>query len=193
MKTDEFTKMLLTELMNVFPVESISPEWNVGKDSRDAFDRREYYAPRVDIALGPFNIDRQLERNNSTFNQLVRANISLFQKLYNISHLGERREYIMFEDYLKSLNKNPRCFIAMEIENTKAAKRALGDIVNASAMGKVGIVIPVGLDKYEMFVKIKKYFHYLERVGKLQGNFRNVLIIEGGKLLDAFSNGLPQR
>lgn len=192
MKTDEFTHLLLARLRACFPEESISPEWNVSKNSQDDFSNTEYYAPRVDIAIGPFNINRDLENNNEKYNSLVRDNIFLLQKLYDISHLGENHEYISFTDFVSTLNPNPRCFIAIEVENTRDAKRSLGDIVNASVMGKVGIVIPLEEDKYKLFYKIKKYFHYLEQVGKLQGNFRNVLIIEGHKLLEAFPDEISQ-
>ncbi len=193
MKTDKFTRLLLAKLRTSFPAEVISTEWNVSKNSQDDFNNIEYYAPRVDIAIGPFNINRDLENNNEKFDSLARDNRPLLQKLYNISHLGEQHEYISFDNFLSTLNPNPRCFIAIEIENTRDAKRSLGDIVNASVMGKVGIVIPLGEDKYKLFHKIKKYFHYLEQVGKLEGNFRNVLIIEGDKLLNSFSNGFSQR
>lgn len=192
MNTNEYTKILLTNLRKVFPHNLIIPEWNVSRNSEDDFNNRDYYAPRVDIANGPFNINRDIERNNSTFVQLVQQNRILLQKLYEISHLGENHEYISFHDYISTLNPNPRCLMAIEIENTKDAKRSLGDIVNASVMGKVGIVIPLGEDKYKLFYKIKKYFHFLEQVGKLDGNFRNVLIIEGSKLLEAFPDGIPQ-
>jgi hypothetical protein len=186
MKTDEFTTQLLTNLKQIFPPDSVKKEWNASKNSEDDFNNRDYYAPRVDIAIGPFNTNRDLGRNNIRFNSLIQENTPLLQKLYELSHLGEGHEYISFRDFISRLNLNPRCFIAIEIENTKDAKRSIGDIVNASVMGKVGIVIPIGEDKYRLFYKIKKYFHYLEQVGKLEGNFRNVLIIEGNKLLDAF-------
>lgn len=183
MQTKEFTNLLLTKLLQFFPSDSISKEWKISKHSRDDFNSREYYAPRVDIAIGPFNIDRKLKRNNAEFNSLVSKYELLLQKLHKISHLGENLEYISFDSFLLALNRNPRCFIAIEIENTKDAKRSLGDILNASAMGKIGIVTPLGEDKYKMFVKIKKYFHFLKEAGKLEGNFRNVLVIEGHKLL----------
>lgn len=186
MKTDDFTTQLLTKLKQFFPPDSVKKEWNASKNSEDDFNNRDYYAPRVDIAIGPFNINRDLDRNNTKFDNLIQENTSLLQKLYDLSHLGEGHEYISFRDFASKLNPNPRCFIAIEIENTKDAKRSIGDIVNASVMGKVGIVIPIGEDKYKLFYKIKKYFHYLEQAGKLEGNFRNVLIIEGNKLLDAF-------
>jgi len=187
MKTDEVTQKLSVILRRRFPGNQICTEWDVAKNSEDDFERRKYYAPRVDISVGPFNTDSQILRNNNVFNELIEQNHSFLQNLYDISHLGENREYIGFEDYLRSLNKNPRCFIAIEIENTKAPKRALGDIVNASAMGKIGIVVPIGQDKYEMFIKIKKYFYYLEKVGKLEGNFVNLLIIEASIFINAFS------
>lgn len=186
MDTSQVTLNLLSILQNYFSKDLIRKEWDIAKQSQDDFSRIEYYAPRVDIAVGPFNIDRRIEENNREFNRLVQERNQLIKKLYEISHLGENREYIMFEDYLSTLNKNPRCFMAIEIENTNAAKRALGDIVNASAMGKIGIVVPVGSEKYEMFIKLKRYFHFLEQIGKLEGNFRNLLIIEAGKFINAF-------
>lgn len=193
MQTVVFTEELLIKLKKVFSPELIIPEWSATKNSEDDFNRTDYYAPRVDVAIGPFNTNRDIEKNNQTFENLIQENINLIKKLYDLSHLGENREYLMFDDFLLSLNKNPRCFIALEIENTKAAKRALGDIVNASVMGKIGIVVPIGNDKYEMFIKIKKYFHYLEQVGKFEGNFRNLLIIEASKFNNGFPNELSQR
>lgn len=186
MDTKEFTQTLITKLETVFSSEQIIKEWDVAKESGDTFDRQKYYTPKVDIAVGPFNIDQKLELNNKKIESFVDEYKENFLSwLYKISHLGDY-EYVSYGDFLDVLNKNPRCFLAIEIENTKDPKRSLGDIVNASAMGKIGIVIPLGNDKYEMFIRIKKYFHYLKRVGKLDGNFRNILIIEGNKLIDSF-------
>ena len=188
MDTKKFTQILIDKLRTIFPLEQIKKEWDVGKDSGDAFDRRIYYTPKVDIAIGPFNKDQRLKLNNKKINALVNKHKKVFLKrLYESSHLGEDREYISYDDFLRVLNKNPRCFLAIEIENTRDSKRSLGDIVNASVMGKIGIVVPLGNEKYEMFIKIKKYFYYLENVGKLKGNFRNVLIIEGKKLINSLS------
>lgn len=186
MKTDVFTKELLIKLNGIFDPKLVVTEWSAAKNSEDDFNRSDYYAPRVDIAIGPFNINRDIERNNQLFLDLIDKNIDFIKKLYEFSHLGENREYLMLNDFLRVLNRNPRCFIALEIENTKAAKRALGDIINASVMGKIGIVVPIGNDKYEMFIKIKKYFHYLQQVGKLEGNYNNVLIIEASRFNSIF-------
>lgn len=188
MDTKKFTQILIDKLGTIFPSEQIIKEWDVGKDSGDAFNRRIYYTPKVDIAVGSFNIDQRVELNNEKINALVNKHKKVFLKrLYEISHLREGREYISYDDFLSMFNKNPRCFLAIEIENTKDPKRSLGDIVNASVMGKIGIVVPLGNEKYEMFVKIKRYFHHLKDVGKLKGNFRNVLIIEGKKLINYLS------
>jgi len=188
MDTKKFTQILIDKLGTIFPPEQIIKEWDVGKESGDAFDRRIYYTPKVDIAVGSFNIDQRVELNNKKIDALVDEHKRVFLKqLYDISHLREYHENISYNDFLRMLNKNPRCFLAIEIENTKKPKRSLGDIVNASVMGKIGIVVPLGNDKYEMFVRIKRYFHYLKDVGKLKGNFRNVLIIEGEKLINSLS------
>lgn len=185
MKTDEFTKLLLAKLKTSFPPDYfILPEWNVANDSKDDFNNIYYYAPRVDIAIGPFNTNKlELDVINQRFNHLIQENRNFLKKLYKISHLG--KPHNSFEKFIsrENLNANPRCFIAMEIENTKAAKRALGDIVNAAGMGKVGVVIPLGLDKYRMFLKIIEYFNFLRDAKKINLNLKNVLIIEGSKLI----------
>src|SRR3989344_3812972 len=181
MKTDEFTTLLYDKLKSIFPPELIIPEWRASKDSEDDFNNIEYYAPRVDVAIGPFNINRQIQENNLTFHHFATQHRELLLRLFNISHLAESSSY-SFEGFMESLNINPRCFIAVEIENTKDGKRAIGDILNASVMGKIGVVVPIGQDKYRMFEKIKKYFNYLKDVQKLPEDFNNVLIIEGGNL-----------
>lgn len=186
MDTKKFTKTLITKLETVFSSEQVIKEWDVGKESGDAFDRQKYYTPKVDIAVGPFNIDQKWKFNNKKINSFVnRYKKNFLSWLYKISHLRDYED-ISYGKFLKMLNENPRCFLAIEIENTKDPKRSLGDIINASSMGKIGIVIPLGNDKYEMFIKVKKYFYYLKRVGKTRDNFRNILIIEGSKLIDSF-------
>ena len=188
MNTRKFTQILIEKLETIFPPDQIIKEWDVGMDSSDAFDRRIYYTPKVDIAVGSFNIDQRVKLNNEKINALVNKHKEVFLKqLYDISHLREDHEYISYNDFLNMLNKNPRCFLAIEIENTRDRKRSLGDIVNASVMGKIGIVVPLGNEKYEMFVKIKRYFRYLKDVRKLKGYFKNVLIIEGIKLINSLS------
>jgi hypothetical protein len=188
MDTGEFTQILIDKLETIFPPDKIIKEWDVGKESGDAFDRNIYYTPKVDIAVGSFNIDQRVELNNRKINALVDKHKVFLKQLYDISHLREYHENISYNDFLSMLNKNPRCFLAIEIENTKNPKRSLGSIVNASVMGKIGIVVPLGNEKYEMFVRIKRYFHYLKGVEKLKSNFKNVLIIEGEKLINSISS-----
>ncbi len=184
MKTKEYTDKILGELKKIHAPDSVVKEWNAAKNSLDDFNSRDYYAPRVDIALGPFNIDKNLAVNNNKFERMVEIHKDLLEKLYSVSHVAEGHEYMSFQDFMSVLNKNPRCFIAIEIENTKDSKRAFGDILNASVMGKIGIVLPIGGDKYQLFYRLKRYFNYLKQVGKLEGNFKNVLIIEGTKFLE---------
>jgi hypothetical protein len=74
--------------------------------------------------------------------------------------------------------------VSIEIENSKGAKHALGDIFNASAMGKIGIVVPLGEDRRLQFFGLIKYLQKLKGYGKTHEDFPNIMIIEGNKLLE---------
>lgn len=183
MTTKTFTEILITELKHALPSLTVVAPWDAAKNSTDDFNR-EYYVPKVDVVVGPFNTDKNIQFNNEKFDQLIIQESSFIEWLYENSHLGENKEYIDYRDFLTVLNINPRCFIAFEIENTGGTKHSMGDMFNASIMGKIGVVIPMSEEKYEMFVRLKKYIHFAQQVGKLEGDLRNVLIIKWSKFLN---------
>lgn len=57
-----------------------------------------------------------------------------------------------------SLNDNPRCLIAIEIENSNKGKHMLGNIINASLLGKVGLIVTL---REEFFDAAKNICNYL--------------------------------
>ena len=182
MKTKEYTNKLLFVLKKRFPKESVLNEWSTGKKSRDDFNSKVHYAPRLDIAVGPFNINRRIEENNRRISGELRKNNTLIQGIFQTSHAGAKYE---FNYYLEKLNINPRCFIAIEIENTGSEKHSIGGIVNASSMGKIGLVIALNESKWRLLPKLLEYFQRLKGFGKLEGDFSNVLVIRADELLSA--------
>lgn len=113
---------------------------------------RSRYAPRVDIAVGPFNTTpgRDPEITSELLPKRVRA-------LFNGDHE----------------NRNPRCLLAIEVCFSGSSKHVLGDILNAGALGLYGLVV----GREENMAKIRRNFEYLRALAeleKLPWLFRNV-------------------
>lgn len=153
---NELTQFLEKKGFNVIK------EWDVGKNSRDALNRN-IYCPRVDIALGPFNTSR--EQNELMGNENIANQFITLLRRKNMVPVN-------FE-----YNYNPRCSIAIEIEASGSRKHMLGDIANASILGKLGIIIPTSNEKKYQFDRIKGFIDFATSVGKLEYTFRNYIII----------------
>ena len=159
----------IASLINYYFSEVII-EWNVAGDSNDDFNR-DLYSPRMDIAIGPFNINRDGDYDSHSYrlNEAKRAFID------EIVEIG-------FHSGSFSPNPNPRCFIGIEIEESGSRKHMLGDIANASILSEIGLVVVLNNTKFDQFKKIKKYIDFAIRNGKLNSIFRNVIIIKGEDL-----------
>lgn len=157
-------------LCEIFGDDDVIPEWDVAKNSRDAYTR-SLYCPRVDFAVKPLNIDANLDWNNEQINRTY----NMFQWL-----IGELKSKSNKKRKNLELNENPRCFLVVEIENETDPKWLLGTIVNSSALGKVGIVIAWNPRVFRSLLRIVKYLEYIESVGKAKysGFVRNVLIVK---------------
>ncbi|MCK5510347.1 hypothetical protein KAI65_02275 [Candidatus Parcubacteria bacterium] len=125
----------------------IKTEWAVSRKSTDSFRLKSNYAPRLDIAIGPFNVG-----NHITTFDIEREYDKSPQKL---------KEYITNKN-LKT-NNNPRCTLAVEVVFSGSSKHILGDITNASVMGLYGFV--VANDK--MYKKIQRIFNYTQLIKSL--------------------------
>jgi hypothetical protein len=158
---------IFTRLKQVFEGKNVIKEWDVAKNSRDEYTR-ELYCPRVDFAIGPFNVDTNIEYNN----RLIEES---YQKYRKLLELMKSRSDV--KDNALELNKNPRCFIAIEIENKSSRKHRLGSLVNASALGKIGIIVASNNRVFASFVKIRKYLAFLNQAQKIEISPKNVIII----------------
>lgn len=141
-------------------------EWRMTSAASDAFisDVRRY-APRVDVAVGPFNTTQG--GDSDIDKQLI--NHKLLEKLQD-----------------KQANPNPRCLLAIEVTFSGSSKHILGDILNASALGYYGIVI----GKPEMMPKIQRnieYIRQLAELNKLPILFQNVLVVSTDEFIELVS------
>ena len=127
----------------------IKKEWSVTKDSRDVYQGEDVYAPRIDIAIGPFNIGLDnWEDGLCKINRKYRQYEDLFLK-----QIAQKGILSSNEDIRP--NKNPRCMVAIEIAKHNEIKRMIGDIFNASVIGKIGIFV------YDQDQRFEKASHRL--------------------------------
>jgi hypothetical protein len=188
--TKEDKKKIHNLLNQIFGEENVIPEWDVAKNSTDAY-KRDLYCPRVDFAVGPFNINANVNQNQRLINrmyyryeafieQLKSKSDKRFKELTLDQNISRRQKvYVSLLPARESaLNENPRCFLVVEIENKTSRKHRLGSLVNASILGKVGIIIAWTPKVFQSFIKILKYLDYAHEVGKQKRTINNVLVVE---------------
>ncbi|MNC49999.1 hypothetical protein D3C75_992150 [compost metagenome] len=75
------------------------------------------------------------------------------------------------------MNINARCFLSIEIENAVTQKHLIGAIVNASALGRLGILIPWNDRQLRAFIRALNYLGFLKSVGKNTFDMTNIFIV----------------
>lgn len=131
-------------------------EWSVTSNATDALQRDpRRYAPRVDIAIGPFNTAPG--RDAGLSEELLPACLRpLFQGL--------------------PPNRNPRCLLAIEVIYSGSSKHMMGDTLNAGALGLYGLVIGAAVHVPKIR-RIGEYLQALAELEKLPSLFRNVVAL----------------
>ena len=87
-----------------------------------------------------------------------------------------REEQTSFEEIVL-FNENARCLIGIEIENTGSRKHCIGDLVNASALGRIGLLIAWSPDVLRTFLRQRVYLSFLASVGKNTFRTNNALVL----------------
>jgi len=157
-------------LEEVFGQGNVLKEWDIAKNSRDALNRELQYCPRIDYAIKPLNIDGEIEHNNELINNSYKKYENLLNNLRDKS-LG----YGFW-----TINMNPRCFLAIEYENKTTTKHRVGSLINAGAMGKIGIIVAKNAPTFNSYKRILSYLEYLEmhKKQKMVNNFFVITINE---------------
>jgi len=156
---------------------------------RDSLTRdiREIYGPMPDIALAPFNLKEKTAINMSYVcryveNEKIMKSWIKELKQYYRENVKRYPEYRSIPTKVTPLERNPRCFIAIEICFTGSRKHTLGSMVNASILGYYGILVTRGGES-EKGVKLKdalKLKQYLLKIQELKAPGRiaiNTLIV----------------
>jgi hypothetical protein len=145
------------------------------------------YCPRVDIAIGPFVYNESCINEQHDF-LIIKWQKSINSMLEfhnrNIANLSWEVPRTSFEE-LCYRNKTARCFMAVEIEDKVSRKHLIGAAVNVVALGRLGIVVACSHEKLNAFVKIRRYFWFLN----LATNFdtTNMLILTRSQFVNSFN------
>jgi hypothetical protein len=172
--------LLTAALRREFPDSPVSSEWAALRDEPAT------YSPRVDIAVGPYAIDRRyvheynaLGRNHQLFLRNVHAEFS-----QNVVSL-DANDFVPPLDEVCSLNGNARCFLAIEIDNSGSRKHLMGGAINAAALGRVGLSVACNPDVLKALLKTRRYLRFLAGVGKNTFDTGNLMIVTVEQLEEA--------
>ena len=159
-----------------------------------AFSRqgRRIYSPKVDIAIGPFAIEKRYEDEYdqmvNSYHSLIDSWIDMFRQNWQ-SVIGGRYWRVSpyspsaYSDFIEhSANRNARCFIAIEVENKNSRKHLLGSIINAGALGRVGILVAWREEVLRAAIRIREYFDFLQEAEKRTFNMSDVIVLSRNQL-----------
>jgi len=168
------------------------------------------YSPIIDVSVGPFSEARGVSRW-SDYNQLVHFSRLLIDDMLeqfrrNYQSFGEGifetrqrtlptsyENFLAFnEDVNRNVNWNARCFMAVEVEDRRNPKHLLGDMINVSISGRVGVVIGYNTVAYETFLRQLEYLAYTVEANKIKFNSRNIIVLDPDQFETVLLNNLRE-
>jgi hypothetical protein len=179
MKVKEYQSEIAKKLSEIFTGLEIKKEWTAD------VSQFNLYSPRLDIAIGPFAIAEgminQYETLQIKYVTFIRGLIDIHNSnLKNIYDDYNIRDMITSQH----TNYNPRCFIAIEIENSVSRKHLIGGAINASALGRFGLFIAFNEEKFNAMKKLEGYFNFLSDAKKNTFNTNNLFILSKEQFSD---------
>ncbi len=136
---------------------------------------RQIYAPVVDIAVGPFAIEGRYGPRYTELLEETREFIEMLIERHNRN--VEDAEDRTSLDRIMYFNENARCLLCIEVEDSGSKKHCLGDLVNASALGRIGVLVARSEKAFNAFLRQRVYLRYLAGVGKNTFRTDNALVL----------------
>lgn len=180
LQVKEYQNQLCDGLHRIYPSVEIIPEWPSMQNEMGT------YSPRLDVAVGPFAIEGiYIDEYNLLMDQ-SRPFITRLVKYHreNTKVIDGEKCQLAFNT-LKYKNQNARCLLAIEIENRVSRKHLIGGAVNASALGRIGVIIAWTPRMLKAAVKLRRYLAFLSNVGKNTFDTTNLLILDKEQFLQA--------
>lgn len=196
---DLFQREITDKLTVLLVKQGYKPEVKAPWSAFSGYGRR-IYSPKVDIAVGPFAIEKSDEdehgRMVDSYHRLIDTWIDMFRQNWQ-SVIGDRYWRVPlhspsgYRDFIEhSANTNARCFIAIEIENENSRKHLMGSIINAGALGRLGILVAWQEKVLRAAIRMRAYFDFLQEAEKRTFNMNNVIVLSRNQLADSLDVSL---
>jgi len=154
-------------LVEKFGNANVEHQFNIIAAASDGYEKGFLYTPIPDFA------------NVRSIEQAFRDHSQLIGRIASNAYEGNALNF--------GHNPNPRLFIEIEVENKNTEKHTLGSIINASLLGKIGILVGATPEAYELLTRIKSYLKFVEdRKGLSLG--ANVVVIRMESLIGALEH-----
>ena len=182
-----FTKIIYQKMVLLFPNWAIKTQWYAMSKNELSYGEKlpkQIYEPRIDIAVGPFAMNEQL---TDQYDYMIYESSLFLQKMLNFhtQNVSDKFEILTLES-LKNTNFNPRCFMAIEVESgNKDSKYLIGSIINATALGKVAVLVATNDVRFRQVIYINEYIRYLSSLDKNITNPQNLIILSYEQIIEA--------
>jgi hypothetical protein len=166
----------------IYPGEEVAAQWYpfIGEE-------RNMYWPVVDIAVGPFaKFEKRGPRYTAMMNQtrlFIQSLIEVHNQ--NVQALDGQANFHM----LVHFNENARCLFCIEVEQSGSKKHCLGNLVNASALGRIGLLVAMRDSVLRTFVRQRAYLKFLADVEKNTFKTANALILTAAQFDECLARG----
>jgi len=175
MTANKYQNKVAKILYAIFGEKLVKTEWDSVKYDSHFANHKLVYAPRIDIAVGPFNSYKDLDIGIDKA-ELMQSH-PFTKELIN-------RVFKHRETMDKIWNSISRCYLAIEIEFSGSSKHILGSIINASVSGSIAIIITSN-NHFKKVNRISKYLMRLEGLERLEINtLRNLIIFKENEFLE---------
>ena len=170
MKATDYQNKVVELLEDIFDKNLVCKEWDSVKNDGHFNNHKLVYAPRLDIAVGPFNSNMNLDIGQDKTEKM--------KKHFFTKKLWE--ECLRDRDKMKNIwNKFNRCYLAIEIEFETGPKHAFGSLINAVVSGALAFVIVKNEKKKKEIERLSNYIFRLEGLELFELNsLRNLIIFE---------------
>jgi hypothetical protein len=178
----QYQERVKERLEAIYPGEEVAVQWYpfLGEE-------RNMYWPVVDIAVGPF---AKFEKRGPRYTEMMGQTRHFIQSLIdvhnrNVKALDGQATF----DMLVHFNENARCLFCIEVEQSGSKKHCLGNLVNASALGRIGLLVAMQDSVLRTFVRQRAYLKFLADVEKNTFKTANALILTAAQFDECLARG----